>query len=84
MYERGAPTDLAFVALQDGETPLMLAVAAGHADAVQVLLDMGANRNAEVMVLSLNGDRFRCMALTACGDCGFNRNCKHPMAGLPY
>jgi len=35
-------------ALQDGETALQKAVRGGHADAVQALLDAGADRYAEV------------------------------------
>jgi len=34
--------------LQDGNTPLMLAALCGCADAVQALLDAGADRYAEV------------------------------------
>jgi ankyrin repeat protein len=34
--------------LQDGETPLMLAARYGHVDAMQALLDAGADRYAEV------------------------------------
>jgi len=33
---------------QDPSTPLMVAAAKGHADAVQALLDAGADRNAAV------------------------------------
>jgi len=35
-------------ALQDGETPFILATRFGHADAVQALLDAGADRYAKV------------------------------------
>jgi len=34
--------------LQDGDTPLRYAAMYGHADAVQALLDAGADRYAEV------------------------------------
>jgi len=39
-------------ALQDGETALMDAARGGHADAVQALLDLGADRYAEVRMTS--------------------------------